>query len=85
MSPIGPKEDGYRVRTDAGDAHEALAVGFLLADLVDLAGEGLDPLIEMYPVFVETHDQIAHSRRYLVLPDLQDRQERVPQSRRPSP
>src|SRR6478672_7535652 len=51
---------------------------------ISLAGKGLDPLIDMYPVFVETYDQIAHSRRYLVLPVLQDCQERVPQSSRPS-
>jgi hypothetical protein len=33
-------------RTDTGNAHEALAVGFLLADLLDLAGDRVDPLIE---------------------------------------
>src|ERR1700754_2120670 len=65
---------------DAGDAHEPLVVGFLLTDLVDLAGEGFDSLIEMSPVFEETHDQIAHSRRYLVLSVFQDRQKGVTQS-----
>ena len=48
-------------RTDTGNAHEATAVGFLLADLVDLAGKGLDPLIETNPVFVQANNQTAHS------------------------
>ena len=34
------RDDGGRdQQTDAGDAHEARTVGFLLADLIDLAGE----------------------------------------------
>src|ERR1700754_1837222 len=57
-------------RADAGNAHEATAVGFLLADRLNLAGNSLDPLIEAYPVFVETNNQAAHSWRYLVLPVL---------------
>ena len=64
-------------RTDTGNTHETTAVSFLLTDLVDLAANGLDPLIERYPVFVEASNQVAHSWRYLVLTALQDRQEGV--------
>lgn len=46
--------------TNAGNAHEAPAVGFLLTNCLDLASDGLDPFIEAYPVFVETSDQAAH-------------------------
>ena len=49
----GGDHGGRDQRTDAGNAHEATAVGLLLTDLLDLAGDGLDPLIEPYPVFVE--------------------------------
>jgi hypothetical protein len=42
-------------RTDAGSAHETTAVSF--TDLIDLAANGLDPLIERYPVFVEASNQ----------------------------
>src|SRR4029450_12825925 len=70
---------------DAGDAHQATAVGFLLTDLVDLAGKCLDALIERYPVLVQANNQATHSWRYLVPTVLQDRQEGVVQSSRPSP
>src|SRR5262249_8409093 len=60
-------------RADAGNAREAPAVGFRLADLLDLVGKGLDPLVEAYPVFVQASNQAAHSRRYLVLAVLSDR------------
>jgi hypothetical protein len=64
---------------DAGNAHEATAVGFLLTNLLDLVGKGLDPLVEIYPVIVETAIRVR-IRRYLVLTVLQDRLERVAQS-----
>jgi len=58
----GSDHGGRDQRADARNAHEAPAVGFLLADLLNLACDRLDPLIELYPVFVEANDQIAHPR-----------------------
>src|SRR5580704_15894090 len=65
---------------NAGHAHEATAVGFFLTDRLNLVGNGLDPFIETYPVFVETNDQAAHPWRYLLLPVLQNCHKRVTQS-----
>src|SRR6476620_1233392 len=45
----GGHHGGRDQRANAGHAHEATAISFLLADLVDLAGKGLDPLIERRP------------------------------------
>ena len=53
-------------RPDAGHAHQPLAVGLAVADLLDLAGERLDALVEPEPVLVEADNQIAHARRHLV-------------------
>jgi hypothetical protein len=46
--------DGCRnQRPDTGDAHQAFAVGFILTDLFDLVGYGLDTFIEPEPVLVK--------------------------------
>jgi hypothetical protein len=37
-----------------------------VTDLLDLAGERLDALIEPQPVLVEPNDEIAHARRQRV-------------------
>jgi hypothetical protein len=61
----GSDHSGRYQRADAGNAHEASAVGFRLPDLLDLACDGLDPFIEVYPVFVEKrsgHASAAISR-----------------------
>ena len=76
---------GRDQRADAGNAHEAPAVGLRLADLLDFASDGLDPVIEVYPVFVEANDQAAHPGRYLVLPVLHNCGQRVTQSPRSGP
>jgi hypothetical protein len=65
--PNGGDHGGRDRWANAGNAHEALAVGLLLADLCDLAGDRIDPLIEGNPVFIKAHDQAAHPWRYLVL------------------
>ena len=49
------------------------------------AGDRVDPLIERNLVLIKACDQAAHPRRYLVLPVLQNDQERVAQGRRSSP
>src|SRR5262249_35658576 len=81
----GGHHGGRDQRTDAGNAHQATAVGFLLTDLVDLAGKCLDPLIERCPVLIQASNQAAHSGRYLVLTVLQDPQKGVAQSPCSSP
>lgn len=53
----GGHHGGRDQRADAGNAHEATAVGFLLTNLVDLAGNSLEPAIEGYPVFVQASNQ----------------------------
>src|SRR5579871_5718587 len=67
-SADGGHHGGRDQRADTGHAREAPAVGFLVADLLDLARKGLDPFIETNPVFVQTSNQAAHSSRYLVSP-----------------
>src|SRR5215471_9267158 len=81
----GSDHGGRDQRADTGNAHEALAVGFLLTDRLNLASDGLDSRIDAYPVFVEPGDQPAHPDRYLVLPVVQNCHERVAQSPRSSP
>jgi hypothetical protein len=63
----GSNNGGRDQWANAGNAHEALAVGFLLADLLDLAGDRIDSLIERNPVFIKASDQSVHPWRYLVL------------------
>jgi hypothetical protein len=58
---------GRDQQANAGNAREGLAVGSLLADLLDLVRDALDSLIEAYLVFVEASDQAARPWRYLVL------------------
>jgi len=53
--------------------HLASAEGF------NLAGDGLDALIQTAPVFMETADQLGRSRRDLVLSVFQYREERLTQ------
>jgi hypothetical protein len=55
----GSDHGGREKRADTGNAHEALAVGFLLTDRLNLASDGLDSRIDAYPVFVEPGDQAA--------------------------
>jgi len=63
---------GRYLRTNAGNAHQALAIGFALADQLDLVCGAFDPLVEPKPVFIKADNDIAHARGYLVLAVLQD-------------
>src|SRR6185295_19413707 len=72
-------------RPDTRHAHQPLALGLDAAEFFDLAGDGLDALVQMAPVFVKTEDQLGHSRRYLVLAVLQYREKRVAKGARANP
>ncbi len=69
-------------RPDTGNAHQPLAVFLGLADHLDLAGDALDAIVELQPVFVEADNQIVHARRYLVGAVPQDWKERLSQGMR---
>jgi hypothetical protein len=60
----GGRHGGRDQWADAENAHEAMAVGFLFTDLLDLVGKGLDPLVEICPVIVETDTQIRAKITY---------------------
>ena len=65
--------------SDAGNAHQSLAIFFTLADRLDLAGDGLDTLVKFLPICIEANNQIVHARRYLVYAIFQDRKKRIAQ------
>jgi hypothetical protein len=58
----GGDHGGRDDRPNARDAHKTLAVRLTVTDLLDLAGERLDTLVEPEPVLVEPDDEIAHAR-----------------------
>lgn len=62
-------------RADAGNAHQAPAIRFILTDLLDLAADGLDALVEPEPVLIEPHDQIVHPGGEPILAVLQYREQ----------
>ena len=70
-------------RANARDRHSIGTVLFRATDVFDLPGNGLYPLIQPQPVAVEPGQNGAHSRRYLVLTFIEDRQERALQSSQP--
>jgi hypothetical protein len=72
-------------RPDTRHAHQPLARGLGVTELFDLAGGGLNALVQMAPVLVKTEDQAGHSWRYLVLSVLQYCEERVAKGARASP
>ena len=84
-SADGGDKAGRDQRPDARHAHQPLTFGLGLAEFFDLAGDGLDALVQMAPVFVKTKDQLGHARRYLVLAVLQYREKRVAQGARAGP
>jgi hypothetical protein len=51
-STYGSDHGGRDQWANARNAHKAPAIGFFLADLLDLTCDRLDPFIEPYPVFV---------------------------------
>ena len=76
---------GRDQRSDARNAHQAPAIGFALADLLDLFRDGLDAFVQPKPVFVKPDDQLAHSSRNLVGAIFQYFEERIAERPRPGP
>src|SRR5439155_17946265 len=52
---------------DARHAHQPLAFSLDAAEFFDLAGDGVNALVQVTPIFVKIEDQPGHARRYLVL------------------
>ena len=61
------------------------ALGLGLAELFNLAGDGIDTLIQATPVVISTADQLGRSRRDLFLPVFQYREERLAEGPRAGP